>query len=72
MICVNLRPQLALHSNKKYSKNQLTMDINKIVWLRTSDDEQAYHGKETVQKKLPAALSGVYSTANRRRLILVA
>lgn len=43
------------------------MDINKKVWFRTSDDEWAYHGEETVQKKLPEFSCFIWGALNCKK-----
>lgn len=60
MIRVTLKTQLLFYSNKKY----LTVDINKKVWFRRSDDEWAHHGEQIVQKKLPDLISLIWGTLN--------
>lgn len=60
MIRVTLRTQLPFYSNKKY----LTVDINKKVWFRRSDDEWAHHGEQILQKKLPDLTSLIWGTLN--------
>lgn len=65
MVCMTLRIHLPLYSSNKY----LTMDINKKVWFRRSDDEWAHHGEQTVQK-LTDLISLIWgTTANSRRQI---